>query len=1361
MKNLYLFAYLTLTLNSLFSQNQLSFFHISPEIDNGYRTIKHTVQDSLGYIWMSQSKGVLKYDGYEFWFHPIDSVFNSTSIDDEIEKIFLDTNGNLLVLSKNGLLSRKERNGSYSQLNNSFSKTNKNILINKVFVKKKQIYVTDFFNTLYLLDNKTLELKDILSVPKSQFNGAEIVDLEVVDSNRLYISTNNGNLLQYTNHELSELKEPFNIHPGIMYLTLDKNNDLWVGTRFMGLFKYDLVKNKFEQLSYFRNGIDVLKKDMILSLFCDDDGIIWAGSDGEGLYKINPKNGDIMLYRHVPLNKSSLSTNSIININQDLYKNLWVISNYGDINILVNSHNKVFHHNGLIGNTSARILSVLKDSNDNIWIGTDGKGLTKKNLKTGKERQFLVNNKDLGGAYIQTITEDENGNVWIGTYKNGLWFYDSQKDEISKILVLDSKGKHAIDILTTFTDSKGRIWVGSDLSLVVYNSKKEKIGSFAFRENGLNGELIRCIVEDDNKNLWIGVDRGGLFRLDENIILSNSTFHNVSYTDNERDFYSIVSMVSDTKGNLWLVDLYGEIHIINTNNKSYKKIGNSQLINDISFHTILMENPESLWLGSNNGLWNLNIKDSSLVKYTKADGFFSDYYAQGCAYKDKSSGFLYFGGLNGVDGFDPKNISKVSIKSQLYINAIEILNKPALSIIPEQVSKGIENTKLIELKNNQSSFSFKFSVVGTVLNTNYLYKYRLKGFDDEWKFTKNNRMAAYTNIPWGEYDFEVKASTVNENIPLKSIKIVIKPPLWMHPWAFLLYVVIFCALVFSIYKWILLRKKLFSQKIKNEQESKIYYEKMNFFSKMSHEIQTPLALIMGPVGDILKKSQVEKDLVLNQRLRVIFNNAKRLSRIANLLTTVRNKEIGQLKLRVLKKDIIKEIKEISDSFHEQARFKRIDFKINNFAEEYMLWFDNELLEHMIYNLLSNAFKYTPSEGRIVITTRLNHEKDMFEISINDTGYGISKKEYDDIFQLFYRSNKTSNNIGMGIGLAFVKELVRLHKGEINVNSKKNKGSTFTIVLPLNEDKYSDDEKIESLDEAVVNPTSNVVNSTSNVELLEINTKKINSKKDSILIIEDNYEMQHFLCEVFNENYNVYSGYNGKEGVEIVKQKLPDIIISDISMPVMNGLEMCKIIQKDNDVSHIPIIFLTAKNSTRHKLKGLKYGAIEFMCKPFDINELHLKVNSILVQNKRISSKVSLQYLSTPENIPKKSKDSIFLESLISILNSKLEDPDFKLENLALIMSMSYSNIYRNCQKLTGKTITELFRLLRLKRAAVLIVQNKYNVSEACFAVGFNDTRYFSKCFKEQFKMTPTVFKNESGSIDLESFLAKYELSKTK
>ncbi len=1347
-----------LTLAYLFTigviaQNETPFFHISPKTESGYRTIKNTVEDSLGYIWMSQNKGILKYDGYDFATYPIDSIFRQSNIDDEVEKIGLDPNtNNVLVLSKNGLLSYLEKNGCFSLLNHTLLESGASLPINKFFVKKNSLWLIDFSNTIYFFNNETLKIDPVVSIPKMGPLEGEIVDLEVLDEENLYISTNNGKLYKYTNEELAQIDGPFTNRPGIMYLTLDKNEDLWIGTEYMGLFQYKVSKDQFKKLSYHRNKVDILKNDMILSLFCDYHGNIWAGSDGEGLYRINPNNDSIELFRHNPLNQFSLRTNSIINIYQDSNKNLWIVSNYGDINILVNSVNKIFHYNGLKGNVSARVYSLLKDSANNLWVGTDGKGVTKKNLTSGEEHQFLIDNESYEGYYIQTITEDRNGNIWIGTYKNGLWFYNSRSNEFSKIVISNPAGKEATDILTTFLDSKGRIWVGSDISLQLFNSHKEKIAAFEFGKNGLRGELIRSIVEDSQKRIWVGADGGGLFRYseaDNSEKLNESFFENLPYTQ-KTGYSSIVSMVSDGEDGLWLVDLDGNVHYFNTIDKSYRNFDNFKSLNDVAFHSVLMENSRNIWLGSNNGIWNFNLMDSSLVKFTKIDGFYNDYYIQRSAFKDKS-GTLFFGGINGIDGFNPKNISKTNNTSKLRIDAIEILNKPATTLIPEQIKNGLDNTDVITLENNQSSFSFKFSVFGNILNPNYFYAYRLKGFNDEWNISGSNRIATYTNIPWGDYIFEVKASTSKGNwdIPSKSIEISIKPPLWSHPLAYLLYSIILFLLGYGIYRWFLLRKNLLLQKIKNEEETKSYYEKMVFFSKISHEIQTPLSLIIGPVEDILKKSNNrETDFILNQRLKIIFNNAKRLSRITKQLTTIRNKEIGRLKLKVANIDIIKELKEISESFKEQARFKKIDFEIHNFTDRFMLWVDIELLEHMVYNLLSNAFKYTPQEGSIAIKTQLDHENNMFLISIEDTGYGISKKEYEDIFKLFYRSKKVNHNKGMGIGLAFVKELINLHKGEIHVHSVLNKGTCFTISLPLEKNKYTKDEIIDY---------KQVEQSPDNLPL-KFNKAKNKANRDSILIVEDNFEMLQFLSEVFNDNYNVYGAYNGKEGLQIVRDNLPDMIISDISMPIMDGLEMCKIIQKDRDVSHIPIIFLTAKNTTRHKLKGLKYGAIEFMQKPFDIKVLQLKVHNILAQNKKVFSKASLQYLSAPSNEPNKSKDVEFLEKLISILNSKLDNPDFKLEELATCMNMSYSSIYRKCQTLTGKTIVDLLKLIRLKKAATLIVKSKYNISEACFTVGFNDTRYFSKCFKEQFKMTPTAFKKEAlKHKDLETFLSKHQL----
>lgn len=1342
-----------LNTSSATSQEQTSFTHISPNTLIEYRVIKNTIQDQLGYIWISQNKGIIKYDGYEFWFYSIESIFNKNNIDDTIEKIEVDGNGNILILSKKGLLAKREINGSFTQLNNFHHGANKIPLINKIFIKKSQVWLTDYSGTIYLKNKNTSLLDSITTISDEKFNKIDIIDIEITKNNDLLISTNIGLLYKLSKNILQEIQGPFNDYPGIMYLTLGKNDDLWIGTENMGLFQYNISKDLFIKHSYYRNQKDILANDMILSLYCDNDGNIWAGSDGKGLYRINPIDGKIKLFSHNSFDKSSLSSNVVIDINEDSNNNLWVITNYGDINILPGNKSNIYHHKGSIKNISARVLSILKDSKNNIWIGTDGKGLSKTNLISGDENQYLTIKNSIEGFYIQSISEDKNGNIWVGTYKNGLWFYDSKKEKISKVIITNFNGIQANDVLTIYNDSKGRIWVGTDVALLVFNTKKEKIATFPFTKKGLYGELVRTIIEDSNNTIWIGMDGGGLFKFNELETLKNSSFQNLEYTHNLVTYHSITSIAADKKGGMWIVNSEGELYYFNTIDYTFKEYKDYEPFKKIAFHAVLMENDNQLWLSSNHGLWNFNTEDAIIKKYFKTDGFNNDYYIQRSAFKDKS-GFLYFGGINGINGFRPNLVSKTPVVSKLHINTVEILNKSASILIPEQTEKGIDQLKILDLKYNQSSFSFQFSALGNILNNNYTYAYRLKGFNDDWKITENKRMATYTNIPAGDYTFEVKAATEKGNwdIPLKALNIKVNPPFWKHSLMYILYFIMFCAIIYSLYKWYKLRKKMLFQKVKSSEEKKAYDEKMNFFSKMSHEIQTPLALILGPIEDLLKNSQQEGNSKSIQRLKVVSNNAKRLSRIASELTTIRNKEIGQLKLKIAHEDIVTELKKISESFLEEAQFKKIEFIQKNFKNSYLLWFDKKLIEHIIYNLLSNAFKFTPKEGVIKLETKLNLEKDTFIIVVEDSGYGISKSEQKNIFKLFYRINKEKYSEGTGIGLALVKELIDLHKGEISVNSKHKKGAQFIVSLPLGKTKYTNDEII---DYGIKSAKPTQASSKTPIELTHVKTSK--NKNQTLLIIEDNFEMLSFLENFFSDSYKVHLAHNGAEGMVLAEKEQPNIIISDINMPIMNGLELCRNLQNNKNTSHIPVILLTANNTT--KLKGLEYGAIEFIHKPFDINELQLKMNNILTLQEKIYSNFALRYISTPEQNKSKSKDILFLEKLISTLNSELDNPDFKLESLSISMNLSYSSIYKKCQHLTGKTIVDLFRLMRLKKSAILICKNNYNISQACFAVGFNDTRYFSKCFKTHFKLTPSTFKKEAKDSNLDSFLEKYELIK--
>ncbi|MFT6781543.1 MAG: DNA-binding response OmpR family regulator, partial [Saprospiraceae bacterium] len=438
-----------------------------------------------------------------------------------------------------------------------------------------------------------------------------------------------------------------------------------------------------------------------------------------------------------------------------------------------------------------------------------------------------------------------------------------------------------------------------------------------------------------------------------------------------------------------------------------------------------------------------------------------------------------------------------------------------------------------------------------------------------------------------------------------------------------------------------------------------------------------------------------------------------------------------------------------------ARNKQIDFVINCPKSLFDTWYDKEKIEHIIYNLLSNAFKFTPKEGYIQLNVVPTNSKKLIKISITDTGSGIRKDELNAIFELFYQSNIGKKNKGSGIGLALTKELIDLHKGKIEVESAPNEGTTFTVSIPITEDAYTESERITTNggETTNTNTNTNTLNNNNN----SINQEESSVNKKTILIVEDNYDLQSFLKELLILQYNVILAENGEEGYYYAKSNLPDLILSDIIMPKLDGIEMCKKLQNDSLTKHIPVVLLTANNSTNSKISGLKSGAIEYISKPFNTNELLLKVKNIISSKEHIISKYRKESINRPEVLIDKSQDEIFLESLVSIVNLRLDDANFKLEELATSLNMSYSRLYRKCQSLTGNSLVDFVRLLRLKKGAILLTKYGYNISESAFKTGFNDPKYFSKCFKKHFKITPGNFKKEAQKTDVSSYLKKYSI----
>ena len=1349
-----LFAFFISITTTVLAQHHVNFTHLSPTSDNRSISVSKTIQDAFGNIWMVRKGDIYVYDGYNYKIIDNQNIFPKAERYESIEDLFIDDLKTIWLISENGLLTKHDHaKGIFENITPLI----KNKPVSVITSRKGQLWLATQTGEIYRYADSKMD--SITTFPGLERQSKRITGLALGQSNNLFLSTADGNVAAYSlaSKTFEYLVAPFNNYPENIEIITDNNNRLWIGTETKGLFLYDIASKEFIQDSFFKGNIHNIKNELFITLYCDRSGFLWAGTDGGGLYKVDLTTGEVLLYTKQTHTEFSLSSNTIIDINEDNHKNIWITPNYGSLNILPNADNDINYHEGSENGTPNRILSIYKSSKNVLWAGTDGSGLTKITFNADNstnEKQFFNHLSTNKGFYIQTLAEDNNGNIWIGTYKNGLWIYNSKKDDFQQIPVLNIKNQKAFDVRTLYKDSKGRIWVGSNTCLNIYSQDFELLASFENNANSLKGVIVQSIIETKNGTIWLGVFSGGLFQFKENKNdLNSSTFIDSSIHNDHLDRIQNVKSISEGSFNsLWLITDAGKLLKYDISRNTFSSFEHLKALSNRTLSAVINTGNDNLWISSDNGIINFNTKDFNINIYYITDGLQDNLFLSRSAFKDHK-GMLYFGGSKGLNYFYPQDLTKKETNPNLQINTIEVLNQPAEVLLPEQVTSGIANVKSLHLKQNQSSFSFRFAALDNVLYPKHFYAYRLKGFDDDWINSHLERSATYTNIPAGNYTFEVKGGTRNDvwDIPTKSISIVIEQPFWNTWFAWFLYLCALLAVVYGTRRWYALRKKLFLEKVSHQNQNELHHLKMNFFAKMSHEIQTPLTLILGPIEDMVRNAEKNGNLLLKQRLKIIAFNAQRLSKIAYDLTLVRNKELNKLRLNISKSNLSKNIEDITLSFNELARKKHIDFIVNCPQDLTKAWYDKEKIEHIVYNLLSNAFKFTPKEGSVQLTVTPINSKKMIELSVTDSGSGVAKEELDTIFELFYQSDIGKKNKGSGIGLALSKELIDLHKGKIEVKSSITDGTSFTITFPIHEDAYTDAERIvtDYEDESVVNVIEN--------EIIPIKDEDHNTLKKTILIVEDTLDLQLYLKQLLQDQYNIILAENGQEGYEYAKNHIPDLILSDIMMPELDGIEMSRQLHEDNLTKHIPIILLTANNSTSSKLEGLKSGAIEYINKPFNTNELLLKIRNILIAREHIISKYRTEVISRPEISMKKSPDEIFLENLVANINLRIDDANFKMEELATPLNMSYSSMYRKCQSLTGKSLVDFVRILRLKKAAVLIAKNGYTVSETAFMTGFNDPKYFSKCFKKEFKKTPANFKKEAQKIGVDDYLNKHEV----
>lgn len=1162
----------------------------------------------------------------------------------------------------------------------------------------------------------------------------------------------------------------------------DGTENLYIGHAQGGMSIVNLKDKSIRNFRYEAGNPKSLPGNSVYSIYKDHLENIWVGTN-RGLGLFNPRTEEFTVFRHEYNNPYSLIADHIYNIREMADGTLWIASDIGGISILDlhsitfrNPESIRFHNitadNGKHGVSSGNIRSLLQDSFGNIWIGNYGSGIdfishtqpvfhslpymtgngkelkykpvwglckdAKEQIWLGGENEVCLfkDNKfiksiditsQLSRPYGQvfSIINAEDDILLLGIYDDGLLKYNTNTNHIERIL-LDIEN---IDIITFFKDTDGTIYIGAEYGIYTYTD------GILNKENNITKLLpdksVYGICRDRQGKLWVGTYGGGIaiFNKDNTLLTILST--NTSFCSN-----AINHLHMDIQGGIWAATRNGIGYIKDTNRPEvFEFYGYSQGLEDTFVRTIQEDKKGGIWLSTNDGISHWNPQRQKFENYDYRDGIPIGNFIEGsaCCMQD---GTLYFGSLNGVCFFNPKNLTAEQQVAPIQIIECKGLNNQIENRSGETMIQPSGGS--IKLPHNRNSFRISFSVPDYSQSRLVEYAYLIEGLENSWTNTLGDNQVTFRNIAPGEYTFKVKARLRNQEWDDKHIaamKVHIHPPIWLTWYAKAFYILILLLggyIWFRFYKRkLMLESSLELERKKSLNEQELNNERLRFYTNITHELRTPLTLILGPLEDLVNDSNLP--VFYSNKIRVIHDSALRLLNLINQILEFRKTETQNRKLTVAKGNLGNLVTEIGLRYKELNRNTKVKFHISIDTDKTKLYFDADIITTILNNLLSNAIKYTP-EGTICLIMQSVQEQDNMytEIIVSDTGYGISTEVLPHIFDRYYQADSKHQASGTGIGLALVKALADLHEGILSVESEVSKGTTFTFRL-LTQNTYPHALHKEENPETVQKEKPKKEEEKEETDMLPV-----------ILIIEDNDDIREYIATSFSSNYRIITAANGKEGVKQALKCIPDIIISDIMMPVMDGIELCKTIKEDIRTSHIPIILLTAKDSIQDKEEGYESGADSYLTKPFSAKLLNSRVQNLLESRRKLAhliadrtKELKPEILREPMKINK--LDEEFLNKLTRIIEENIETEKLDMSFIMDKMHMSHSTLYRKIKGLTDMSGNEFIRKIRLKNSLRLLMEEGNNISEAAYASGFNDLGYFRACFKEEYGMTPSEY----------------------
>ncbi len=1336
--------------NQAFAQPINHYFYFNHYTNNdglSSNRINCIYEDEDGFIWLGTNDGLNLYNGVETTVFKHRNNDSTSLFNNDVQSIVSEpATGNLWIGTRQGVSYFDKSTHEFTRMFETGSLTIDYIVYDLKFDSEKRLWIgtSSGLFCYEISSGELIRMRNKSGDPNSLISNA-IFHLMVDEEYGVFVSTPKG--VDCVDPDTKTVKHLFESDSlkDVTSVFKDSKGNYWVCTEYMGLFKAAIEP---ERIKSFTNRFNQMSaSDRIQKVLEDNDQNLFFLARDKGLYYYNTVSGKLSFLEPDIYDPNSLNSKAIISGLHSSSGIIWLGTYNKGVNFL-DYNRKPFYHfkvnyksDGLVSNN---VRCFFQDREGAIWVGTkEGGGLSrfypeKNNFENYVSRKGV---NSLSSDYVFAINQLDEHTLMIGTFGQGIDLFDKQTKTFRNIKVtVNGVTKPEYNrIYSIFKDHSGQMWIASLNE--VFRLDPNNL-SFNFVDGV---ETVKCFAQQKgSSDVWMGSKFNGLLRLSDN----GREWFNAEGEKGALTSNNVTALRFDNQDQLWIGTAKG-LNLLNVKNSTVKSWTEQDGLASNRISAIEIDDNGRLWISTSNGLSMFNPEDESFKNYYVEDGLQGNQFEMYVSLK-ADNGNLYFGGSNGFNLFHPDRISDNPNIPQIHFTGFKIANK-SVSIGNEYspLSKHIDRTRHIALNHNQSDFTFEFVALNYTSPGSNNYRYKLEGYDENWIEAGSNRIATYTNISPGDYTFRVEASNNDDrwNNEGRSVAFSIAPPPWKTKWAYILYLIIIGLMVMGLYYFIVKRIEQESlleiERREREKSEQMNQLKLRFFTNISHEFRTPLTLIASPLAKLISQTEVNT----GQRhylYSTMQKNVKRLLRLVKQLMDFRKLENQQFSMKVKQGNLRLFIHEIVDGFKEYAAEKAITidyhYLLKNYGEQ---WFDHNIIDSVIFNLLSNAIKFSPKGSTINVVLE-EYENGQAIIKVIDHGMGIGKDKIDKVFERFYSENQGFDEYsGTGIGLAFSQSLIKMHGGEITVKSEPGVETVFTVNVPINK---------EAFPATTVNEVDWGTNVLPQQAAKEEYAMKVepeqpaeveNKSAATLLFVEDNIELRKFLKNHFT-NYQVLEANDGKEALAVIKQSMPDLIVSDVMMPNMDGVSFCKAVKSSFITSHIPVVMLTAKAAVEHKIEGIENGADAYIEKPFDIGFLEVQIQSLLKQRQLLRKRFSNHFETQPAEVVENLMDKKFFEKAEKIVHDNIANNAFSVEDMGTALGMSRSQLFRKFKALTDSTPSDYIRAERLKVAKKMLMEGQFNVNEVSLKTGFNSTSHFISTFKKYIGITPKEFSKKQG-----------------